>query len=151
GVTNTQGSVEVVYEAPARNDATANQTIMILARIVGNDFNGQVYSSVRIELRSAEPRLFPPNGANNPPVCNFTVETPNGLRRNQSILFQSTSFDPDPGGQIVRYFWDFSDGSFGDKPDVNHVFRLAGLYTVTHTVTDNYGAQAACAVSLAIQ
>ena len=72
------------------------------ARPVGSDANAAVYRSVRIELRSAEPRLFPQNPDNASPVCNFIVEPPNGpYRVNQPILFQSTSFDPD--GTIVRY------------------------------------------------
>src|SRR5207245_3198626 len=54
------GVAALVYEAPARTDATANQSVIASARPVGTDFAGATYHQVRIELRSAEPRLFAP-------------------------------------------------------------------------------------------
>jgi hypothetical protein len=140
--TNAQGIAQVVYEAPARTDATANQTVLVTARAVGDDANAAVYRSVRIELRSAEPRLFPQNPNNVAPTCDFAVQAPNGFRANQAILFQSTSFDTD--GTIVRYFWDFGNGTRADHPDGAAVYRVPGEYTVRHVVTDDDGAQAAC-------
>ena len=147
---NAQGLAQVVYEAPARTDATANQTVMVLARPVGTDANAAVYRSVRIELRSAEPRLFPQNPENAGPVCNFAVEAPNGFRVNQPILFQSTSFDPD--GTIVRYFWDFGNGTRADHADGQAVYKAAGSYTVVHVVTDDDGAgsESACSATFTI-
>src|SRR3990172_7537383 len=56
-VTDSAGVAQVVYEAPPRTDATANQSVLVAVRPVGDDFNGQIYRTVRIELRSAEPRL----------------------------------------------------------------------------------------------
>jgi hypothetical protein len=148
--TNAQGTAQVVYQAPPRTDATANQTVLVIARALGQDANAAVYRSVRIELRSAEPRLFPQNPDNVPPECDFAVEAPSGFRTNQSILFQSTSFDPD--GTIVRYFWDFGDGNRrADHPDVATSYRFPGTYTVTHIVTDDDGGQAACAGTLSIR
>jgi hypothetical protein len=135
--------------------------VSVLARPVGTDANAAVYRSVKIELKSAEPRLFPQapttNGA---PVCNFVVEstTPNAgctgsgstavctVRANTTVLFQSTSSDPD--GTIVRYEWFFGDGTIVNyAPDTPHVFK-AGDYTVTHRVTDNFGIQSACSTTL---
>jgi hypothetical protein len=147
--TNASGIAQVVYEAPARTDATANQLVHVTARPVGTDAAGARLRFVAIELRSAEPRLFPQNPDNTDPVCNFAVEAPNGFRRNQPILFQSTSFDPD--GTIVRYFWDFGNGTRADHPDGLASYSLAGDYTVTHIVTDDDGGQAACAGALTIQ
>ena len=89
--TNAQGVAQVLYEAPARTDATANQTVLVLARLVGSDFNGDTYHPVRIELRSAEPRLFPANPTNALPKCNFITEPAAGpFRTNQVIGFHST-------------------------------------------------------------
>jgi PKD domain-containing protein/Big-like domain-containing protein len=148
--TNAQGIAQAIYVAPARTDATANQTLLVLARPSGTDASTAFYRSVRIELRSAEPRLFPENPDNVGPTCDFAVEAPNGFRTNQSILFQSTSFDPD--GTIVRYFWDFGDGNRrADAPDVATSYRFPGTYTVTHIVTDDDGSQAACAGSFTIR
>jgi hypothetical protein len=149
--TNAQGVAQVVYEAPVRTDATANQTVLVTARPVGEDASAAFYRSVRIELRSAEPRLFPQNPNNVEPVCNFAVEAPNGFRVNQTILFQSTSFDPD--GTIVRYFWDFGNGTRSDAPDGAAVYRFPSLYTVTHIVTDDDGggSLSACQATIPIQ
>jgi hypothetical protein len=147
--TNAQGIAQVVYEAPARTDATANQTVLVTARPVGEDASAAFYRSVRIELRSAEPRLFPQNPNNADPDCDFTVQAPTGFRANQAILFQSTSFDPD--GTIVRYFWDFGNGTRTDAPDGAAVYRVPSAYTVTHIVTDDDGAQAACQTAFTIQ
>jgi PKD domain len=149
--TDAQGVARVVYQVPPRTDATADQSILIAARPIGDDAANAVYRTVRLELRSAEPRLFPPNPNNDPPVCQITVETPNGLRTNVAILFQTQSFDPD--GVIVRYEWFCGTGTGGPSysPDVACVYRTPGNYTVTHFVTDDDGAQDGCFVSLTIR
>jgi hypothetical protein len=150
-VTNSQGLAQIVYQAPPRTDATANNSVLISARPIGDDFNGQFYRTVRIELRTAEPRLFPPGPADNvPPVANFVIEVvPTGsctaqyacrVRVNQVVGLQNTSVDED--GVIVRYEWFFGDGSKVEyAPDQAHVFRTTGTFTVTLRVTDNFGAQ----------
>lgn len=74
--TNGEGIARVVYQAPPRTDATADQTILIAARPIGDDASAAVYRTVRIELRSAEPRLFPPNPTNTSPSCDFVIEIP---------------------------------------------------------------------------
>jgi PKD repeat protein len=149
GQTNGSGITQVIYTAPPRTDNTANRTVLITARPVGNDANGFVYRTVRLELRSPEPRLFPQTPGNQVPICSFAVEYPQGTGVGSQILFQSTSSDID--GVIIRYFWDFGDGENDDKPDVNHAYGFAGSFTVTHIVTDNGGAQKACTLKLIIQ
>ncbi len=153
-VTNGSGVATAVYTAPPRTDNTADNSVTIQARLVSTDANGAIYHFVRIELKSAEPRLFAPRPGNDPPDCSFVVEAPQGstvctannicgVRRNTSVLFQSTSSDPD--GQIVRYDWYWGDGTpNNDSPDTNHVFRTVGTFDVIHRVTDNNGAATAC-------
>jgi len=144
-VTGSTGVAVVIYRSPARTDFTANQKMMVTARPVGTDAGAALYRTVQIELRSAEGRLFPPRSGNASPTCGIVVQAPFGFKTNQSILFQTRSADSD--GEIVRYFWSFGDPldpATSDKPDVNHVYRAAGSYTVTHIVTDNNGAQATC-------
>lgn len=150
-ITDANGIAQVIYTSPPRTDATANQTVVIQGRPVGNDFNGQRYNSARIELRSAEPRLFPQVPNNALPECNFLWETPNGLRAPAFVQFNSTSFDPD--GTIIRYEWFFSDDLTGRatySPDTGHIFRTPGVWTVTHIVTDDDGGQRACAAPFTI-
>jgi hypothetical protein len=147
--TNSQGIAQVIYESPARTDATANQTITIAARPVGTDANAALYREVRIELRSAEPRLFPQDPTNTPPTCFFIIEPAQGpYRVRQTISFQTRSADLD--GTIVRYEWFFGDGTRSDRPDVAKVYLFSGTYTVTHVVTDNVGGQSACSAAITI-
>lgn len=147
--TGNNGIAQVIYKAPPRTDATANQTVLVVARPVTSDANGAIYREVRIELRSAEPILFPQNPNNTPPTCSFTWEPSIGpfggaYKVNSQILFQSTASDPDPGDTIIRYEWDFGDGTRPedrDKPQANHAFGLPGTYTVSHVCTDRFGAR----------
>jgi hypothetical protein len=146
--TNGQGLAQLIYRAPPRTDATANQTVLVKARPVGTDANGAVYRFVRLELRSAEPHLFPANPDDKAPKCHFVVEMGTG-RVGSSILFQDTSTDED--GVIVRYEWFFGDGTPVDyHPDTNHIFRFAGSYVVTHIVTDDDGLQNACSATVTV-
>ena len=157
--TNAQGVAAVVYEAPARTDATANQQIRVTARPAGTDASSALYRSVNIELRSAEARLFPQKPGNVAPTCGFAVQTTGKgvcvgplsciVQINSSVLFQSTSFDTD--GTIVRYFWSFGNGKTADHPDVSTSYSIPGTYLVTHVVTDNNGGQSGCQTTITAQ
>jgi hypothetical protein len=149
--TDSQGVARVIYQVPPRTDATADQTVLIAARPIGDDASGAIYRTVRLELRSAEPRLFPPAPGNDPPECAVVVEAPSGFRTNVALLFQTASFDPD--GVIVRYEWFCGSGNGGPShsPDTACVYRTPGSYTVTHVVTDDDGAQASCGASFTIR
>jgi hypothetical protein len=178
--TGANGIAQASYEAPPRTDFTSNSSVLVTARPVGTDFNGQVYRSVRIELRSAEPRLFPQVPGNTPPVCGFVVEAVSGTC-GVPLPTPSTSPAPspapaptpspntptictvranttvlfqstaqDPGGSIVRYEWFFGDGTRDDKPDLAKVYRFTGTFNVTHVVTDNAGGQSACQTTLSV-
>ena len=160
--TNGNGVAQLIYLAPPRTDATGNQSVLITARPVGTDFNGAFYRTVRLELRSAEPRIFPQvplctaQGAPDPPFCNtpptpgFIVETPDGAKAGVAILFQATCSDVD--GQIVRYEWFFGDGTkVVYAPDTAHVFGFPGTFTVSLRCTDDDGAQATASTTLVLQ
>lgn len=155
--TGSNGVARAIYQSPPRTDATANQKIAVSARPVGTDATSALYRSVQVELRSAEPRLFPQGGGATA-VCSFIVEAPGGqcsavnvctVHANTAVLFQSTSFAS--GGTIVRYQWYFGDGTGTEyAPDTAHVFKFSGFYSVTHVVTANSGSQAACAAGLTV-
>lgn len=148
--TGSNGIAQVIYKSPPRTDATGNRTIFIEARPIGGDANGQLYRRVRLELRSAEPRLFPEVPGNSAPTCNFIVEPGTRiLAVNQDMLAQSTASDTD--GTILRYEWDLGDGTQDDKPDIVHRYGLPGSYTVTHVVTDNGGAQTSCSKTVTVE
>lgn len=145
------GVASVRYTTPPRPDATADQTVLVVVRPFGDDANAAVYRSVRIELRSAEPRLFPQVPNNTPPSCSFILEPATGpYKVNTSVLVQTTSFDSD--GTIIRYEWDFGDGSpKSDQPDEEHHYSSTGTFLITHVVTDDDGAQSPpCSKSVSI-
>lgn len=47
----------------------------------------------------------------------------------------------DEDGQVVRYLWDFGDGSWAETsaPEVTHRYGKAGVYEVRLVVADDYG------------
>ena len=52
---------------------------------------------------------------------------------------------------IIRYEWNFGDGTSGDAPDTAKVYRSAGSYTVTHSVIDDDGARKSCQAGVVVQ
>jgi len=157
-VTDANGIAQVIYYSPERTDFTANQSLIIQARPITDDLNGAVYRTVRIELRSAESRIFPPAAPTDlPPKCQFITEPAVGpFPAGSQVLFQSTSIPQAKGPNgtssvIVRYQWYFGDGGTADKSDVNHVYSVAGNYTATHVVTDNFGLQSSCGRTMVVQ
>jgi PKD repeat protein len=73
---------------------------------------------------------------NRPPVS-----MPNGPydgREGDPIVFSSEgSFDPDGG--LLNYLWDFGDNSQSIEENPSHIYMEKGDYTVSLTVTDEYG------------
>lgn len=74
---------------------------------------------------------------NKPPVANFTYYPQKGEAPLTVHFDASLSYDPD--GQIVRYDWDFGDGSFGTGKLVSHTYTREGLFQVRLIVTDDKG------------
>jgi len=74
---------------------------------------------------------------NKPPVANFTYSPQKGEAPLTVTFDASLSYDPD--GQIVRYDWDFGDGTFGSGKIVTHTYTREGLFQVRLIVTDDKG------------
>jgi PKD repeat protein len=75
---------------------------------------------------------------NRQPIALFTANETE-VDVGKAINFNaSESYDPD--GYIVKYFWDFGDGTNETGMIVDHAYNEAGNYTVTLTVTDDDGA-----------
>ena len=58
---------------------------------------------------------------------------------NETITFNAT-FSHDPDGNIMKYEWDFGDGSNATGKIVTRSYSSIGSYTVTLSVIDNKGA-----------
>jgi len=76
---------------------------------------------------------------NRPPVALFT-ESAEIVLVGEDILFNAWAVSYDPDGLIVRYFWDFGDGTNALAVTVLHAYENSGNYTVTLFVTDDDGA-----------
>ena len=62
------------------------------------------------------------------------------INEGESVSFSGTC-SADSDGQIVKYSWDFDDGSSLDSNSfIEHVFSNEGVYNVELTVTDDRGA-----------
>jgi PKD repeat protein/PhoPQ-activated pathogenicity-related protein len=70
------------------------------------------------------------------PVADFTAD-PAPAEVGETIQFTDAS---DPGSSsITAWSWDFGDGETSDEQNPTHEYELAGMYTVTLTVTTNHG------------
>lgn len=70
------------------------------------------------------------------PVANIVSKTRNYA--GETIEFNGSN-SKDPDGKIVSYNWDFGDGNKSTDINPKHTFNKNGVYTVTLSVTDNFG------------
>ena len=75
-------------------------------------------------------------GENDPPVADAGGPY-TGLVGVAVTFDGSGSYDPDGG--IVSYQWNFGDGTTGSGEIVSHIYNSWGVFTVTLTVTDDFG------------
>ena len=75
--------------------------------------------------------------SNIPPVAQFR-STPSNVQPGDVVHFWDESSDRE--GETLIYEWDFSDGPASTERNPVHVFAEPGLYPVSLTVTDDYGA-----------
>jgi PKD repeat protein len=72
---------------------------------------------------------------NAPPVA---AAGPDQIVTASEVRFDGSA-STDPDGTILRYAWDFGDGTSGEGARPTHVYRQAGAYRVRLTVTDDSG------------
>jgi DNA-binding beta-propeller fold protein YncE len=91
-----------------------------------------------VDLHDARGVVVSPNQA---PLASFVPAA--GSAGSATRFDASSARDPD--GTIVRYDWDFGDGTVlpDGGPAPEHVYTAPGTYTVTLVVTDNEGASTA--------
>lgn len=75
---------------------------------------------------------------NQSPNANFSADPASGTAPLEVTLDASGSSDPD--GNVIRYEWDFGDGSTGTGETTTYTYSDAGNYTIGLTITDNDGA-----------
>jgi PKD repeat protein len=72
------------------------------------------------------------------PTASF-VTSPSSPVVNQTVNFNASGSQAEPGHSISSYDWTFGDGSSGGGPIATHAYASAGTYTVTLQVTDDVG------------
>ena len=74
-----------------------------------------------------------------PPVAAF-LATPTYVQEGQLVEFNARN-SRDEDGRVVRYLWNFGDGSWAETsdPDTTHRYSKAGTYEVRLVVEDDYG------------
>lgn len=70
----------------------------------------------------------------NPPVADFYTSNQYGPGP-----FTVSFFDGSRGAEPMTYHWDFGDGTTSDRQNPAHTFKADGDYTVSLTVTNQYG------------
>jgi hypothetical protein len=56
-----------------------------------------------------------------------------------TVFFNASASRAAPGRRIVRYQWDFGDGTTGTGATPSHLYPFLGSFTVTLVVTDDVG------------
>ncbi|MBQ7523074.1 MAG: fibronectin type III domain-containing protein, partial [Oscillospiraceae bacterium] len=79
---------------------------------------------------------------NRPPVAKIVLPTASadGTYDSGSVFSFGATGSHDDDGSIVRYRWDFGNGKRGDYATSPVTYTAPGRYTVTLTVTDDFGA-----------
>jgi PKD repeat protein len=77
-------------------------------------------------------------GAGDAPTADF-VFSPAAPTVNENVFFNATSSVAGTGHRIVRYDWDFGDGTRRSGSSVSKAFATSGTFNVALTVTDESG------------
>jgi PKD repeat protein len=77
-----------------------------------------------------------------PPILSFAASTTLATPFAAVSFDAGGSTDPNPGGSIASYTWNFGDGSLSAGAAAVHRFTAPGFYSVTLTVTDDRGQEA---------
>lgn len=75
-------------------------------------------------------------------IANFSC-TPKRGKAPLKVNFDASNSKPSnkQSGKIVKYEWDFGDGTGASSVKPSHTYKKAGVYMVTLRVTDNEGSQ----------
>ena len=85
---------------------------------------------------------------NDAPVASASASTETGQAPLRVIFDAGASSDID--GTISNYAWNFGDGEIGNGSVVEHIFEVAGTYTIDLVITDDEGDVADTSVVVAV-
>ncbi len=117
------GSLPTIGAAPTHTYAVTGTYSVTMSAADG----WGMFSTLTHQVVLAEP------GTNVAPVPTFTV----GCTARTCLTNSSGTFDPN--GDVIRYAWDFGDGTaVSTATSPSHTYVNAGTYTVTLTVIDGW-------------
>lgn len=131
-------------------------------KVSGNTVVWDDYRAVTNESSNIDIYMYQfASSTNQPPVASFTFQ-PENPKAGEEILFDaSSSYDPDPDGQIVRYEWDWDDdGEYEDSTasaltmfwwPLGWDMDTGGQHTVRLRVTDNSGNEDTVSQDITVQ
>jgi hypothetical protein len=131
--TGSDGQATVVYTAPPATIASTEQTISLAVTPVGTNYANSLARTVDIHLVPSSV-ITPPDVLT--PVISITPTSPKALQ--DAIVDGSASTAP-TGRTIVRYVWDFGDGTIKEGMRSYHDWGVARNYLLKLTVTDDLG------------
>ena len=89
------------------------------------------------------------NTANQKPVASISVDK-TSINAGETINFDSRDSD-DPDGKIVKYLWDFGDGTTTPEKNPSYEFLVSGSYTIELTITDDDGASDVDRITISVK
>jgi len=115
---------------------TGNRTFKVVLTVTDDKGASSTTTPKEVEIREEQ--------ENSPPEAKFTMSPTTGVK-DQSVYFDASE-SKDTDGEIVKYEWNFGDGSplrYGEQ--VSHIFTWSYsatqvVFTITLTVTDDKGA-----------
>jgi chitodextrinase len=124
-------------------------------KIVSHDYNSAGTYVIRLTVTDAYNRSASTSqsiniGAGLSPTAAFTF-SPTDPLPGSVVHFNAASSRPAPGRTIVRYEWDFGDGTGATGPQASRLYPVIGNYTVTLIVTDDAGRRSVASQTVAVQ
>ena len=135
--TGSDGQAVVVYTAPPASIASTDTVISLAVTPVGTDFANAVPRTV--DIRLVPSGVITPPGEVLTPVIMITPTSPKAL---QDAFVDGSVSTAAAGRTIVRYVWDFGDGTVKEGMRLYHDWGVARNYLLKLTVTDDAGGSA---------
>ncbi len=133
GTSDTGADVRKTYNQPGSYQVVVTVT---------DDGGLSAQAEMGVAIEAAAP---PPN---QPPVAKISGPAAGQVG---GTLHFSGKKSVDKDGEIVKYAWNFGDGTKGSGQEVDHVYESPGTYQVVLTVTDNAGERARAKKNVQIQ